>query len=46
MLKTGILDGDKRAPLEKKTISMPQEVKAQDSSLSQQDKQFYTYIIA
>ena len=43
MLKTGIVDGDNRALSEKKPISMPQEVKTPDSSLSQQDKQLYTY---
>ena len=39
MLKTGIVDGEKRAISEKKHISIPQEVKAADSSLGQQDKQ-------
>ena len=46
MLKTEIVDDDKRALSEKKPISIPQEVKAPDSSLSQQDKQFYTYNIS
>ena len=41
MLKTIIVDEDKRAISEKKPISKPQEVEAPDSSPSQQDKQSF-----
>ena len=41
MLKAELVDTDKRALSEKKQISMPQDVKAPDSSVSQQDKQSF-----
>ena len=41
MLKAELVDTDKRALSEKKQISMPQDTKAPDSSVSQQDKQSF-----
>ena len=41
MLKAELVDTDKRALSEKKQISMPQDIKAPDSSVSQQDKQSF-----